>query len=85
MSNAIPHTWSIAIHGGAGSMTRDTMDTAAIAAHEAGLAAALDAGRAVLAAGGSAVDAVTAAVAVLEDDPQFNSGARRGVYLRRHQ
>ncbi|WP_420384542.1 isoaspartyl peptidase/L-asparaginase family protein [Novosphingobium sp.] len=74
MSNTLPNAWSIAIHGGAGSMTRDTMDAAAIAAHEAGLAAALDAGRAVLAAGGSAVDAVTAAVAVLEDDPQFNSG-----------
>jgi beta-aspartyl-peptidase (threonine type) len=74
MANSGANTWSIAIHGGAGSMTRDTMDAAAIAAHQAGLAAALDAGRAVLAAGGSAVDAVAAAVAVLEDDPQFNSG-----------
>jgi len=76
MSKATPHlpVWSIAIHGGAGSMTRDILDEAAIAAHEAGLAAALDAGRAVLASGGSALDAVTAAVVVLEDDPQFNAG-----------
>ena len=50
--------WSIALHGGAGSMTRDAMTTAAVAAHEAGLAAALEAGRAVLAGGGSALDAV---------------------------
>jgi beta-aspartyl-peptidase (threonine type) len=66
--------WSIAIHGGAGSMRRETMDEAARAAHEAGLRAALDAGRAVLAAGGTALDAVGAAVAVLEDDPLFNAG-----------
>lgn len=66
--------WSIAIHGGAGSMRRETMDEAARAAHEAGLRAALDAGRAVLAAGGAALDAVGAAVAVLEDDPLFNAG-----------
>jgi beta-aspartyl-peptidase (threonine type) len=76
MSNAPApsHTWSIAIHGGAGSMTRDILDEAAIAAHTAGLTAALEAGRAVLAAGGSAIDAVTAAVVVLEDDPLFNAG-----------
>jgi len=74
MSNATPNTWSIAIHGGAGSMTRNNMDATAIAAHEAGLATALDAGRSVLAAGGSAIDAVTAAVSALEDDPHFNAG-----------
>ena len=66
--------WSLAIHGGAGSMKPETMDAAAVAAHEAGLARALDAGAAVLAAGGSALDAVSAAVVALEDDPQFNAG-----------
>ena len=65
--------WAIAVHGGAGSMTPDTLDAAAVAAHEAGLARALDAGRAILAAGGNAIDAVSAAVVVLEDDP-FNAG-----------
>ncbi|MGL1664077.1 isoaspartyl peptidase/L-asparaginase, partial [Vibrio parahaemolyticus] len=63
--------WSIAIHGGAGSMTPDNLPTAA--AHEAALGFALDAGRQVLAAGGSALDAVTAAVCALEDDPHFNA------------
>jgi beta-aspartyl-peptidase (threonine type) len=76
------HNWAIAIHGGAGSMTRDTLDAAAIAAHEAGLAAALEAGRAVLAGGGSAIDAVTAAVVALEDDPNFNAG--RGAVFTYH-
>lgn len=74
--------WSLAIHGGAGSMTRDTFDTGAIAAHEVGLASALAAGRAVLEAGGSALDAVTAAVVALEDDPQFNAG--RGAVFTYH-
>jgi len=74
--------WAIAIHGGAGSMSRDTFDAAAIAAHEAGLAAALEAGRAVLADGGSALDAVTAAVVALEDDPHFNAG--RGAVFTYH-
>jgi len=81
MTDATPK-WAIAIHGGAGSMSRDTFDATAIAAHEAGLAAALDAGRAVLAAGGSAIDAVTAAVVALEDDPQFNAG--RGAVFTYH-
>ena len=39
-----------------------------------GLTAALDAGEAVLAAGGNALDAVEAAARVLEDDPSFNAG-----------
>jgi beta-aspartyl-peptidase (threonine type) len=81
MTDATPK-WALAIHGGAGSMTRDSLDAAAIAAHEAGLAAALVAGRAVLAGGGSALDAVTAAVVVLEDDPHFNAG--RGAVFTYH-
>ena len=40
----------------------------------AGLSAALEAGIAVLNAGGPSLDAVEAAVRVLEDDPQFNAG-----------
>lgn len=71
--------WSIAIHGGAGSMRRATLPPEQEAATRAGLAAALDAGVAVLAAGGAALDAVEAAVCVLEDDPAFNAG--RGAVL----
>jgi beta-aspartyl-peptidase (threonine type) len=66
--------WSLAIHGGAGAITRDRLTEAQQAEIEAGLAAALDAGAKVLAAGGSAVDAVQAAIEVLEDDPHFNAG-----------
>lgn len=43
-------------------------------AARAGLSAALEAGAAILKAGGGALDAVEAAVRVLEDDPQFNAG-----------
>ena len=67
-------TWSLAIHGGAGTMAREAMTRADQSEYEAGLAAALDAGVAILAAGGSALDAVEAAVVVLEDDPHFNAG-----------
>ncbi|WP_321163600.1 MULTISPECIES: isoaspartyl peptidase/L-asparaginase family protein [unclassified Sphingomonas] len=67
------------IHGGAGVLTRETVSAATDAAARAGLDAALRAGEAVLAAGGAALDAVEAAVRVLEDDPTFNSG--RGAVL----
>ena len=67
-------SWSIAIHGGAGTMAPDRMGEAQQADYRAALAAALDAGSAVLASGGSALDAVEAVIVVLEDDPKFNAG-----------
>ena len=66
--------WSLAIHGGAGTMDRARMSDAQQAEFEASLGVALDAGARVLAEGGSALDAVEAAVVVLEDDPRFNAG-----------
>jgi beta-aspartyl-peptidase (threonine type) len=66
--------WSLAIHGGAGTITRDRLTEAQRAEIEAGLGAALDAGTKWLAAGGGAVDAVQAVIEVLEDDPHFNAG-----------
>jgi beta-aspartyl-peptidase (threonine type) len=66
--------WSLAIHGGAGGMSRTNLTPDADTAARAALAAALDAGAAVLTAGGSALDAVEAAVASLEDAPEFNAG-----------
>lgn len=66
--------WTLLVHGGAGSMTRDWLTPEQDAAGRAGLNAALDAGQAVLAGGGGALDAVEAAVRVLEDDPHFNAG-----------
>lgn len=66
--------WTLLVHGGAGSMTRDWLTPDQDAAGRAGLNAALDVGQAVLAGGGGALDAVEAAVRVLEDDPHFNAG-----------
>ena len=66
--------FTLAVHGGAGTIARDTMTAAAETGYRAGLEAALRAGHAVLAAGGAAMDAVVAAVVVLEDDPLFNAG-----------
>jgi beta-aspartyl-peptidase (threonine type) len=66
--------WSLAIHGGAGTITRDRLTEAQRAEIEAGLGAALAAGSDVLEKGGSAVDAVQAVIEVLEDDPHFNAG-----------
>jgi beta-aspartyl-peptidase (threonine type) len=67
-------TFSLAIHGGAGTMRRAAMTPELEALHHAGLRTALQAGHRVLAAGGTAVDAVTQAVMALEDDPLFNAG-----------
>jgi beta-aspartyl-peptidase (threonine type) len=66
--------WTLVIHGGAGVLERDKMSPEREKAARAGLDAALEAGSRLLAAGGSALDAVEAAVRVLEDDPHFNAG-----------
>jgi beta-aspartyl-peptidase (threonine type) len=73
-ANPVPPTWSLVIHGGSGRMARAALTAEQDAGYRAGLAAALSAGTAVLAAAGSAVDAVEAAVRTLEDDPRFNAG-----------
>jgi L-asparaginase / beta-aspartyl-peptidase len=64
------------IHGGAWAMPDD-----AIAAHERGIAAALTAGWSALSRGGTAIDAVEAAVTIMEDDDTFDAG--RGSFLTR--
>ena len=61
--------WAIIVHGGAHSVP-----TEKIAAHDAGCIRAVDAGTAILEKGGAALDAVEAAIRVLEDDPTFNAG-----------
>jgi len=65
---------SIAIHGGAGVITRGSMTRDEEEAYRNDLGRALDAGYDLLAAGGSGLDAVTAAVRILEDSPLFNAG-----------
>jgi beta-aspartyl-peptidase (threonine type) len=68
------HKWAIAIHGGAGESEWEHMDFDTAAAYHDSLAKALAAGTAVLENNGKALDAVEAAVEVLEDDPLFNAG-----------
>ena len=67
-------TYSLAVHGGAGTILKSRMTPELEAAYHAGLARALEAGQAVLKEGGAALDAVTAAVCALEDEPLFNAG-----------
>ena len=73
--------FAIAIHGGAGTLSRNDMSAAQEKDYREGLQAALDAGYTLLARGSSALDATSAAVRVLEDNPLFNAG--RGAVLNR--
>src|SRR3984893_17009197 len=74
-----PRPLAIAIHGGAGVVDRANMTPERVLSSRAGAAAGRDAGYAILERGGSSLDAVTAAVRTMEDDPQFNAG--RGAVL----
>ncbi|MDH5227222.1 MAG: isoaspartyl peptidase/L-asparaginase [Gammaproteobacteria bacterium] len=65
---------TIAVHGGAGDIPPAELTPEREAAYHAGLERALRAGESILAAGGASLDAVVAAVRVLEDDPLFNAG-----------
>lgn len=71
---AEPPRTALVIHGGAGVITRKDLPAAKQAEYEAALNRALDAGDAVLKRGGSAREAVIAAVLVVEDSPLFNAG-----------
>ena len=64
----------IAIHGGAGTMSRDSAAAAQQAAYHDALRSVLLPPQQLLAAGGSALDAVMLAVELLEDCPLFNAG-----------
>lgn len=65
---------ALVIHGGAGVIERSALSAQDEREIRASLNRALDAGNAVLAKGGSALDAVEAAVVVMEESPQFNAG-----------
>lgn len=65
---------AIAVHGGAGDIPPAELTPEREAAYRAGLERALRAGQVILDAGGPSLDAVVAAVQVLEDDPLFNAG-----------
>jgi beta-aspartyl-peptidase (threonine type) len=74
MTSAPTHDPILIVHGGAWAIPADAAE-----AHEAGVREALETGYKILALGGSALDAVEAAVSVLEDDPTFDAG--RGSFL----
>jgi beta-aspartyl-peptidase (threonine type) len=76
VDNVVAVTTAIVVHGGAGPLPQDEARARRM---REGAAAAVEAGHAVLAAGGSAIAAVETAVVVLEDDPEFNAG--RGAAL----
>lgn len=65
---------ALVLHGGAGVIERGSMTAAEEEEVRAALNQALDAGNAVLAKGGAALDAVEATIRVLEEDPHFNAG-----------
>src|ERR1700677_4930941 len=71
--------YALAIHGGAGALPRSQFSPKREQEYRLALAAALAAGQGLLENGGSALDAVEAAVTVLEDNPLFNAG--RGAVL----
>ncbi|HEV2333045.1 MAG TPA: isoaspartyl peptidase/L-asparaginase [Gammaproteobacteria bacterium] len=68
------HPIAIVIHGGAGTISRQDMTPEMDAQYRAALKQALEAGYAVLKSGGKSLDAVQAAIRVMEDDPLFNAG-----------
>ena len=70
---------AIAIHGGAGTIERGRLSDEQEANIRSALSAAVQAGHQVLAEGGSSLDAVSVAVRMLEDAPEFNAG--RGAVL----
>ena len=74
--------YSLVIHGGAGTILKEDMTPELEAAYIKGLEEALDAGYAVLEQGGSAVNAIKAAVVVLEDNLLFNAG-RGSVFTKK--
>ncbi len=68
------HPYGLVIHGGAGVILRKNLSPELEAQYRAALAQALQAGYAVLDRGGIALDAVNAAINVMEDSPLFNAG-----------
>ncbi|MFY7898849.1 MAG: isoaspartyl peptidase/L-asparaginase, partial [Chitinophagaceae bacterium] len=66
--------YALVIHGGAGTILKSSMTPEKEKAYTEGLGLALKTGNAILAKGGNALDAVEAAVKVLEDNHLFNAG-----------
>ena len=67
-------TWALAIHGGAGTITKESMTPELEQQYQEKLGEALQAGSGILKNGGTSLDAVCAAINVMEDSPLFNAG-----------
>ncbi|WP_444997700.1 isoaspartyl peptidase/L-asparaginase family protein [Aliikangiella sp. IMCC44359] len=76
-------SFAIAIHGGAGTILKSNMTPELEKAYHAKLAEALKAGHAILKKGGTSVEAVQAAIIVMEDSPLFNAG--KGAVYTHHK
>jgi beta-aspartyl-peptidase (threonine type) len=68
------HKWAVVVHGGAGVIERSSMTPEAEKQYRAGITEAINAAAQVLDKGGSSLDAVEAAIKLLEDNPMFNAG-----------
>ena len=66
--------WALVAHGGAGVIEREHLRPEQDAAYREAMRRVAEAGAATLQAGGAALDAVEAAIGILEDDPLFNAG-----------
>ena len=75
-------SFTLVIHGGAGNITPAIMNADLEKQYTRGLSDALDNGSRVLGNGGSALDAVVAAITTLEDNPLFNAG-RGAVFTKK--
>ena len=72
--SATAEGYALVIHGGAGTILKANMSPEKEAAYRAKLTEALKTGQAILASGGSALDAVEATIQVMEKSPLFNAG-----------
>ena len=75
-------SFTLVIHGGAGNITPAIMNTEQETQYHHGLKEALDKGYGVLHRGGTAMDAVVAAISAMEDNPLFNAG-RGSVFTKK--
>ncbi len=66
--------YAIVIHGGAGTIEKKNMDVQTEKAYKEALHRALNAGEEILQAGGKSIEAVEAAICIMEDSPLFNAG-----------
>lgn len=73
-ARSAPGEYALVIHGGAGVILRDNLDTETEQAYRTKLRQALETGEKILAGGGSSLDAVEAVINLMEDSPLFNAG-----------